>query len=166
MKRDLLGRIVQASFEERLQAQLSRLVRTETGCWIWQGAKAGGMGYPVIRNADGKQTRVSRIMLQLDGRPRPSEKHVACHTCDTPACVNPGHLFWGTNKENTEDALKKGRLAPPQGEHAEKLAQMTRERWRDPEFRAKHRAASYEASQRPEFGSAVSAGLRKRKAEQ
>lgn len=33
-----------------------------------------------------------------------------CHTCDTPPCVNPKHLFIGTQKDNIADAHSKGRL--------------------------------------------------------
>jgi hypothetical protein len=35
-----------------------------------------------------------------------------CHTCDTPPCVRPLHLFLGTNRDNSQDALAKGRLNP------------------------------------------------------
>jgi len=34
-----------------------------------------------------------------------------CHTCDDPKCINPAHLFLGTNQENTKDRNNKQRQA-------------------------------------------------------
>ena len=136
--RNTKGQMVSVPFEIRLKEQLDSVIITDTGCWIWQGARAGGGGYPTIRNKDNKPTRVSRIMLELNDHPQPSEAHIACHRCDTPACVNPAHLFWGTHKENTKDASIKGRLNKPVGEHLEKIKRAVKELWTNKEFRNKH----------------------------
>jgi hypothetical protein len=77
-----------------------------TGCWLWSGA-AGSLGYAQLW--DGERTRrASHIALEMAGRPLPKGLF-ALHRCDTPACVNPDHLFAGDAKANMQDCLSKGR---------------------------------------------------------
>lgn len=79
-----------------------------TGCWLWAGS-CDSHGYGQLR-VDGQLRFASHISLELDGRPRPSPEACARHSCDFPPCVNPDHLEWGTRKQNTADAIKRGRL--------------------------------------------------------
>jgi len=69
-----------------------------------------GYGQTRIGGTPGKLVTATHVALELSGRPRPSFQHGALHRCDTPACVNPDHLFWGTQKDNMQDAKAKGRI--------------------------------------------------------
>jgi hypothetical protein len=84
--------------------------RPELGpCHLWTGA-LGERGYGAVRFA-GKVHRAHRVAFKLEhGRwPAPN----ALHHCDNHPCVNPGHLFEGTNRDNTDDMIAKGRQGEP-----------------------------------------------------
>jgi predicted DNA-binding protein (UPF0251 family) len=93
---------IKMSLEKRF---LSKVDKTKDGCWEWTGAKSNGYGY--LWN-DGKLKRATHISLLLVGIVVPSGLY-ALHKCDNPSCVNPDHLFLGTQKDNLQDASKKKR---------------------------------------------------------
>lgn len=80
---------------------------TTPDCMLWVGAKAGN-GYGV-RSVSGRQQYAHRPAWEAaNGRPVPAGLVVA-HRCDTPACINPQHLFVCTQAENLADMRAKGR---------------------------------------------------------
>jgi hypothetical protein len=80
-----------------------------TGCWIWPRAK-DHLGYGVIWDPKQKrQVKAHRYYYELFISEVPEGIKVL-HHCDNPSCYNPRHLFLGTQKDNMQDCVKKGRL--------------------------------------------------------
>lgn len=78
---------------------------TETGCWIWIGGDNGRYGK--FHMAGTMQLAHRVAFRHFHGS---LEKgRVVCHRCDTTFCVNPHHLFKGTQKQNIRDMVAKGR---------------------------------------------------------
>jgi hypothetical protein len=75
-------------------------------CWDWAGA-LNSMGYPIASAHEGQRV-VTRIVMQNEGHRLARQRNV-CHICDRPACCNPRHLFVGTQKDNMQDCVRKGR---------------------------------------------------------
>jgi len=88
---------------------LKKVKKIESGCWIFLGAQ-DSRGYGKIGEGGrfGKTTAAHRVSYQIHYGPIPDGKFVL-HSCDVPLCVNPAHLWLGTQKENIHDCISKGR---------------------------------------------------------
>lgn len=86
-------------------------VRKTESYWLWTG-KHNEWGYGKFQVSENKRVKywsAHRYAYELLKGKEPG-KLLVCHHCDTPPCVNPDHLFLGTVKDNTHDAMRKGRL--------------------------------------------------------
>ncbi len=78
----------------------------DNGCWIPNRVQNPN-GYVKVKR-DGKQVSLHRYMYIKHHGPIPDDM-VIMHTCDNKPCSNPDHLICGTQKDNIQDSLKKGR---------------------------------------------------------
>lgn len=89
-----------------------RRIDARTGCWIWTGPVLNGPGggYGLVW-LHGKRVRVHRLAAHLwNGFDLKSDKLVL-HSCDVKLCFNPEHLRAGTQLENMQDRIERGRAA-------------------------------------------------------
>lgn len=80
----------------------------ENGCIEWTGYR-DPKGYGRFTTLGG-EALAHRTAYRLHYGADAGEMHVL-HRCDNPACVNPHHLFLGTNQDNVDDRTRKGRSA-------------------------------------------------------
>lgn len=90
------------------------------GCWEWQAGKDKD-GYGQV--CYGKRAyRTHRLFYELYKDKIPKGICVL-HKCDNPSCVNPKHLWLGTNAENTRDRDKKKRGCCGEKHHRAKMTE-------------------------------------------
>lgn len=128
--------------EARFWAKVQKM--GDDDCWVWIAAQDKDMygKFRLVDNGKGIDIRAHVYSWQLfSGRPVPKGVQV-CHKCDHPYCVNPSHLFLGTNADNTKDRNEKERQA--RGEK-QWLAKLTEDKVR--EIRKLHATGNYTNTQ-------------------
>lgn len=107
------------------------LPEPNSGCWLWVGA-CGSSGYPQLTVIDDETGRRKSVRLhryvceQVNGK---ADDLYALHKCDVKVCLNPNHIYFGTQKENVSDAYARNRVKSKAGEGS-KLNKLT---WADVE---------------------------------
>lgn len=118
MHRARLARNGRLTLKSKLEILLSRcIVNPDTYCWEYT-KYINKWGYGRLRY-NGKKHLAHRLIYEFIIGNIPKNMLV-CHHCDNPKCINPYHLFVGTNKDNHTDAIKKGRID---------LSKRAKERW-------------------------------------
>lgn len=102
------------SFADRFNSKF----RITPGCWIWTAAignKGYGHFWSVVRPEP-----AHRVSYRLHNG-EIADGLLVLHRCDNRLCVNPDHLFLGTNQDNMTDMVKKDRQAKGSSLGAAKL---------------------------------------------
>lgn len=96
---------------------IKRTIVDASGCWIWTGCIGFG-GHGQIRESIANYSKSRLLMTHrvswIHHRGDIPVGLFVLHKCDVPRCVNPSHLFLGTQRDNMDDMLNKERM--PRGE--------------------------------------------------
>ena len=82
-----------------------------SGCWLWEGLTRKGYAFHTL---DTKERYVHRLSWEEANGPIPPGLYI-CHHCDVKSCVNPEHLFAGTQQDNIDDYYSKFSRMPGVG---------------------------------------------------
>lgn len=87
------------------QRFMDKVTICENSCWEWTGSK-NGLGYGQFPFEG--ENKAHRVAFRLFVGPITDGLYVL-HKCDNRSCVNPSHLFLGTQSDNIHDMMDKGR---------------------------------------------------------
>jgi hypothetical protein len=108
---------------ERFERYLPEQLRDDE-CWEWQGCRTPkGYGRIMSPPPEYRSLQAHRVAWEAHhAQPIPLELQVL-HRCDNPACVNPAHLFLGTNEDNRADMVAKNRQCKGQAHSNSRLTE-------------------------------------------
>lgn len=86
-----------------------RTTENESGCWVWQGPTLGPRHEYGYCGYAGKTSVTAHRASYMVFNGAIPDRLCVLHTCDTPLCCNPKHLFLGTKADNNLDRFMKGR---------------------------------------------------------
>jgi hypothetical protein len=98
--------------------------KTDGGCWLWTGATYGGYGVFGLGPDIGRKTVLAHRFSWEIANGKIPDGLLACHECDKNypvgdtayrRCVNPAHLFLGTDADNQADKVAKNRQTKGEG---------------------------------------------------
>lgn len=141
------------TLEEALARFWERVDKTShpNGCWLWIGSLRSN-GYGRL-HWSGKTALAHRVSYEIENGAFSRELDVL-HKCDNPQCVNPEHLFLGTDLDNNRDMMQKGRARYL---HGEQLPQAKLSKEKVQEIRERYAAGGvYQYELAREYGVAKS----------
>lgn len=83
------------------------LPEDSNNCWLWKGSLTHN-GYGRLPWRD-TTLRAHRFAYEMAYECDIPTRMLVLHGCDNPSCVNPNHLFLGTQKDNIDDMFTKKR---------------------------------------------------------
>lgn len=112
------GKWARKSWRDRLWSRVDKSDR----CWLWMGHR-NALGYGKL-SVEGRFVPVHRAAW-IDCVGEIPDGLFVCHRCDNPPCVNPAHLFLGTQEDNVADRDAKNRTARGESQGGAKLTDDT-----------------------------------------
>lgn len=94
------------TYKEKLKQRMMDKVEKVNGCWLFRGC-LNSWGYGQVR-IQGRTLGAHKVMFELENGKIPKGKQ-ANHTCHVCNCINPQHIYVGTQKENVRDMIEAGR---------------------------------------------------------
>jgi hypothetical protein len=106
----------------------SSVLKTDT-CWLWTRYRDPA-GYGQLHLTKKKHILAHRHAWELSHRRKIPKGMMILHHCDNPPCVNPAHLYLGTQMDNMADKMRRGRHRPTRGER-DGMAKLNEEQIRE-----------------------------------